>query len=156
MKLNKKGFMMAEVIVVSAIIVIFLGAIYISYNKILSTYKTRINYYDNTTLYKLGYYRDTLIENNELDTALNNAQNGIVTVANNAHEKAYLIYNENKKLNGDELDSIEGINQTFKDYIKYLSTSMEFKTSHVMVGEKCNSKNNDDCQYSYLEIYDVS
>ena len=36
MKLNKKGFMMAEVIVVSAIILTFLAAIFVSYNKIYS------------------------------------------------------------------------------------------------------------------------
>ena len=44
MKLNKKGFMMAEVVVVSSVILIILTTLYISYNKIISLYETRLDY----------------------------------------------------------------------------------------------------------------
>ncbi len=58
----------------------------------------------------------------------------------------------------EELDDKE-INPTFKDYIKYLSASTTFKSSYIMVMERCTSnddksKNIDDCKYAYLEIYD--
>lgn len=175
-RLNRKGFMMAEVIVVSAIILIFLGTIYASYNKLLGTYKTRLTYYDTTTLYELGYYRDILVENRVITETLNNAKESghllIYDSANNAgsifqlpenersyntNEKVYMLYKENRKLNGDELDNLE-VNPTFKDYIKYLSTSTQFKTTNVMVMEKCNTKTNDanDCKYSYLEVYEAN
>ena len=164
---------MAEVIVVSAIILIFLGTVYISYNKILSAYKSRLSYYDTTTMYELSYYRDILIENSKMEIVLQQAKTEIVNIydsnnqggsifslspseiTTNINEKVFLLYNANKKLNGNELDSSE-VNETFKEYVKYLSTSTEFKTTHVMVMERCNTKTNDinDCKYSYLEIFD--
>ena len=64
--MNNKGFMMAEVVVVSAIVMLTIVGLYQSYNKIYSAYNTRIDYYDSTTLYRLGYYRDILIENDKL------------------------------------------------------------------------------------------
>ena len=61
--MNKKGFMMAEVIVVSAVIVVTLVGLYASYNKIFSLYNQRLNYYDVATLYELAYIRDNNIDN---------------------------------------------------------------------------------------------
>ena len=37
-KMNNKGFMMAEVVVVSAVIIVTLVTLYVSYNKIFSLY----------------------------------------------------------------------------------------------------------------------
>ena len=37
---------MAELIVVSAIVLVVLGTFYVSYNKIYSAYQTRIDYHD--------------------------------------------------------------------------------------------------------------
>ena len=56
--MNNKGFMMAEVVVVSAIVMLTLVAIYLSYNKIFTTYNQRLDYYDITTLYRLAEIRD--------------------------------------------------------------------------------------------------
>ena len=60
--MNNKGFMMAELVVVSAIVLVALSGLYVSYNKIFSIYNKRINYYDVATLYELGNIRD----NNDL------------------------------------------------------------------------------------------
>ncbi|MCI6847349.1 MAG: hypothetical protein MR835_00630, partial [Erysipelotrichaceae bacterium] len=68
MKLNKKGFMMAEVIVVSSIVLITLTSLYMSYNKIYSTYKKRINYYDVSIIYDL----DQIRRNPAIDEPTNN------------------------------------------------------------------------------------
>lgn len=65
--MGRKGFMMAELIVVSAIVLVTLVGLYTSYTKLFSAYKTRISYYDVTTLYRLGYYRDFLIQNGKLN-----------------------------------------------------------------------------------------
>ena len=70
MKMNRKGFMMAEVVVVSAIVLSFLSVLYTRYNKIYSTYLKRISYYDVVTLYRLAYYRDILIENHKMPDIL--------------------------------------------------------------------------------------
>ena len=68
--MNRKGFMMAEVVVVSAIVMVTIIGLYQSYNKLYSTYATRLKYHDAETLYRLGNYRDTLIENGSLNTIL--------------------------------------------------------------------------------------
>ena len=70
MKLNKKGFMMAEVIVVSSIVLITLTSLYISYNKIYSTYKKRINYYDVSIIYDLDKIRRNVV----IDAPTNNTK----------------------------------------------------------------------------------
>ena len=64
-----------------------------------------------------------------------------------------------KKNDVKKLANLTGLNETFKDYIKYLSASTTFKSSYIMVMERCttnddDSKNKDDCKYAYLEIYD--
>ncbi len=184
MKLNNKGFMMAEVVVVSAIVILFLGTIYTSYNKMYAAYKTRLTYLDSTTLFRLGYYRDILIENKKLVSTLNETKEKGVggssliyklnkredgsyekegsifnlsesEIGDNVNETVYLIYNNKNNLNGNELN--DKVSETFKDYINYLAKSTNIKNSeYVMVMEKCNTKTNDknDCKYAYLEIYD--
>lgn len=171
MKLNKKGFMMAEVVVVSAIVLSFLAILYSSYNKTYSAYKTRLSYYDTVSLYRLVYYRDILIENKSITTAFDKADTdsnhiaSIYSTENNSGmielpaeekptniiENSFLINNRKTNLNGNELDSVN-VNPTFKDYIKYLSTSTKIESNYVMVIERCN--NIDDCKYAYLEVYD--
>ena len=69
---DNKGFMMAEVVVVSSIVLIFLTTIFTSYNKLYAAYVNRINYYDVVTLYRLGYYRDILIENDKINDEIKN------------------------------------------------------------------------------------
>ena len=168
MKLDKKGFMMAEVVVVSAIVLIFLASLFVSYNELYSKYKTRVKYYDSATLYQLGYYRDTLVENKTLGTALENAKtNKLVSVFNSESEseslfqlsdrdetkdRAYLIYNNKENIKGNELDGISSVNVTFKDYLNYLASSVRLDSEYVMVMEKCST--DDDCKYAYLEVYE--
>ena len=184
--MNNKGFMMAEVVVVSAIVMVTIVGLYQSYNKLYSTYNTRIDYYDSTTLYRLGYYRDILIENDKLKI-----ENGKLNINGNdvSNTQVVDIYSSNGnnifslpeteissyitdtvfliktnkssnkyKITGTELNSKE-INQTFKDYLNFLSSSTTFNSNYIMVMERCTTtlddkKNIDDCKYAYLEIYD--
>lgn len=177
--MNNKGFMMAEVVVVSAIVMVTIVGLYQSYNKLYSTYNTRIDYYDSTTLYRLGYYRDILIENDKLNNLINNLEDTVTEiygsngvsgiqlpdneVSQYVNDTVFLIKTNKSSdkyvITGAELDSNEEINLTFKEYLSYLSTSTTFKSSYIMVMERCtsnddNSKNKDDCKYAYLEIYD--
>ena len=168
MRLNKKGFMMAEVVVVSAVVLIFLATIYVSYNQIYSKYKSRVSYYDAVSLYQLSYFRDALIENKKLVSALESARtNNVVEIYNagdssfqlsgddSTKQRAFIIYNKGDNLKGTELDSISNIHETYKDYIKYLSTSVDLKDAYyVMVNEQCNKDNENNCKYAYLDLYD--
>jgi len=150
--------MMAEVIVVSAIVLVFLTGLYLSYNKLFSIYSTRINYYDSTTLYRLAYYRDIMIRENIFNNSLSSAKSTPVNIFNNggnsipklnSGDSVFLIYNHKEKIESSVLSSV---NLTFKDYIDYLSTSIEFKTNYIMVMERCIDTDN--CKYAYLEVYD--
>lgn len=172
MKLNSKGFMMAEVVVVSAIILVFMTGMFVTYNKIFSAYKQRISYYDTTTLYKLGYYRDILIKTNKLNSLQSDAKgatNSVKLVSGltnpdssdtddtNTDDKIYLIYNAKENLSPRIVNTFNGysINQTYKDYITYMSTAVTLNSyNYVMVLERCPKGKKTDCKYAYLEIED--
>ena len=172
--MNNKGFMMAEVVVVSAIVLVAITGLYISYNKIYSIYNARIDYYDVTTLYRLGYYRDVLIENDKIEEVLETANNQkVVDIYNSNNENVIfqlpptetseyttdtVFLLKKSKFRIDAFNDKE-INQTFKDYITFLSDSTTINSNYLMIMERCNtnsdnSKNIDDCSYAYLEIYD--
>ena len=158
MKLNRKGFMMAEVVVVSAVVLITLTTLYISYNNIYSSYKTRLTYNDVTTLYRLAYYRKCFIdENNSLSENTINVYNSIdnhyyLCTDDKCKENIYIVYNKkNKELNSNSLNSFS-INQTYKDYVDYLSDSVDLSEyDYVMLMEYCD-KNNENCKYAYLKL----
>ena len=58
-KLNNKGFMMAELIVVAAVIIGTMATFYLSYSKIVVRYNKLINYYDVSTIYRIAHYHKT-------------------------------------------------------------------------------------------------
>ena len=84
--MNSKGFMMAELIVVSSIILVVMVAMFSSFNKVYSLYETRLNYNDITTLYRLGYYRDVIIENNKLEDVINESNESTTDNSNSSIE----------------------------------------------------------------------
>jgi len=144
--MNNKGFMMAEVVVVSSIILVALAAFYSSYNKIISIYNQRVDYYDVATLYDLAYVRDL----NNKDSYLSLKSSG--TKITNGVGRGSVVYIVSKtRLN--DLTS-KSINQTFKDYIAYLKSSKgaDFETNKILVMEKCDDGKSN-CKYAYLEVY---
>ena len=82
MKLNRKGFMMAEVVVVSVIICTVLVTLYTALARINNAYDTRNRYYDIDTLYfteevndmliYMGYINEYISTNNSKEVNLNN------------------------------------------------------------------------------------
>lgn len=139
--MNNKGFMMAEVIVVSSIVLIALVGLYVSYNNIFMVYNKRVDYYDVALLYELANIRDTYKE--EIEDV---GSTGCVINETN-REVYYLAVDEIS----DMFDS-GAISNTFIDYLEYLATSLETDADNILVMEKCASEN--DCKYAYLEVYD--
>lgn len=141
--MNNKGFMMAEVVVVSAIILVTLVGLYSSYSKIFSLYNQRVDYYDVTTLYELANIRNYSLDT--LTVGSNNVDGDIIFFVDKNDVK-------NKNINTDSL------NQTFKDYLDYLSTSVDFdslkigesEVTNILIMENCSDENN--CKYAYLEV----
>lgn len=149
--MNKKGFMMAELVVVASIIVISLSTLYISYNRLITSYRRVINYYDVGLLYKLGYQYQRLAANSLLESTLEQSESDkYVDLSEKlileTGEVVYLVYQTS---NLEELKN-EVEHETFKEYITYLQDAVEINEEHFLVGEKCNGDNK--CLYSYMEV----
>lgn len=144
MKLNKKGFMMAEVIVVSSIVLITLTSLYISYNKIYSTYKKRINYYDVSIIYDLDKIRRNVV----IDAPTNNTKINIKDSESNT--TVYAIPLTGNKIT-DTNTNLSQENTTFNEYLKYLKNSITVNNcNYILVMEKCDEAKKG-CKYGYLE-----
>ena len=147
MKLNKKGFMMAEVIVVSSIVLITLTSLYISYNKIYSTYKKRINYYDVSIIYDL----DKIRRNTAIDEPTNNTkiENDVISEPNTTVYAIPLPITDNKITDLSQENTT--FNTTFNEYLEYLKNSITVNNcNYILVMEKCD-EDNKGCKYGYLE-----
>ena len=141
MKLNKKGFMMAEVIVVSSIVLITLTSLYISYNKIYSTYKKRINYYDVSIIYDLDKIRRNVV----IDAPTNNTK-----IDSESNTTVYAIPLTGNKIT-DTNTNLSQENTTFNEYLKYLKNSITVNNcNYILVMEKCDEAKKG-CKYGYLE-----
>lgn len=169
--MDKKGFMMAELVVVSSVVLITLVGLYTSYNRIYSIYKTRVRYYDVVTLYRLGYYRDILYENNILNNVVNSSNSGIVEVYNsqsgtgsifslpeterptNVKDNVYMINNNGRSINRDTFAG-KSMHTTFLEYVDFLEESVDFtKFNYMLIMERCTLGDNDSCSYAYLEVW---
>lgn len=139
--MNNKGFMMAEVVVVASIVMVTLVGFYASYNKLILAYNKRIDYYDVATLYELANIREAYKE--ELPGI---GSTGNVISENNT-EVFYVDMSEIK----DMLNN--GISETFKDYVIFLSTSLEVETESILIMEKCYDDEKVNCKYAYLEVF---
>lgn len=147
MKLNKKGFMMAEVIVVSSIVLITLTSLYISYNKIYSTYKKRINYYDVSIIYDL----DKIRRNTAIDEPTNNTkiENDVISEPNTTVYAIPLPITDNKITDLSQENTT--FNTTFNEYLEYLKNSITVNNcNYILVMEKCDEAKKG-CKYGYLE-----
>ena len=146
MKLNKKGFMMAEVIVVSSIVLITLTSLYISYNKIYSTYKKRINYYDVSIIYDLDKIRRNVV----IDAPTNNTKINIKDSESNTTVYAIPLPITDNKIT-DLSQENTTFNTTFNEYLEYLKNSITVNNcNYILVMEKCDEAKKG-CKYGYLE-----
>lgn len=139
--MNNKGFMMAEVIVVAAVILVTMVGLYASYNKVFTVYNQRVDYYDVTTLYELGSIREKYKD--ELSSIGSTG-----TVLNEDNRQVYYV----DVIEITDMVDDNNLNLTFRDYLKFLSTSLEVSTDSILVMEKCIDSDN--CKYAYLEVFE--
>lgn len=167
MKLNCKGFMLAEVVVVSVIICAVLVTLYTSLVRINNAYDTRNRYYDINTLYFTEEVNDMLIYNgyiNEYISTNNSKEIDLSNVFSN-DSNFYSAYNIDTAKGGSirmlfslyDNSSVEAladmnINATFKEYISYLKDHFDYdeEYEYILVTEMC--KTGDDCYYYGLRV----
>lgn len=147
--MNNKGFMMAEVVVVSAIVMVTLVAIYVSYNKIFTLYNQRIDYYDATTLYKLGEIRD-----NSHAAELMEWKTRGISKEPYSQADLTLYYTTKDDIVNKQLETA-AINKTYQEYLEYLSDGVELRDDvyGYLILENCG-KGIDNCKYAYLEVFE--
>ena len=143
MKKNNKGFMLVELIITSTVIVAALIGLYTSYSRIYSLYQEKNTYYNIDGVYATKEMINDLLETGNLNSLLNQLKrsNYIYIIDNKncvEHENYNIgsacttikdLYNINKMilveydkntLNKLKNESIEPINETFKEYIDYV------------------------------------
>ena len=161
MKLNNKGFMMAEVVVVSAIILIFMTAMFSSYNKIFAIYKERVSYYDVNALYQLAYYRDSLDTIKEATNGLSDTNFANIVSGTDEGDTLIVVRNYgvdgaiNKTLSANQVEAITSAttHQGLIDYVNFVSTHVTLTGRYLLVLEDCKSDDIDACKYAYLDFY---
>lgn len=160
MRINRKGFMLAEVIIVSVIICVVLVSLFTGINRVTKAYDLRNRYYDVNALYMAEKANLYLIEDKSINTLISpvkvdnsNLYNVINFYKSNEDSAVNIYFTPYDK---DKLitlkDKYEGTNQTFKDFIDYLSGHLEFKNeyNYMLISEICNST--DDCYYYGLGV----
>ena len=166
MKLNRKGFMMAEVIVVSVIICTVLVTLYTALARINNAYDTRNRYYDIDTLYFTEEINYSLISSGLINKLIQNGNSVKVTLEGQGIDLNEIssFYNSNnkgetkiyfslyKKNDVNKLANLTGLNETFKDYIKYANDHFDYNEDYeyMLITEMC--KTNDDCYYYGLRV----
>ena len=72
MSLNNRGFMMAELMITSVVIMISIVSLYTGFNKIYTNYKVRNSYDDSNLLYGTKLIKDFLIDQNKINLLIKN------------------------------------------------------------------------------------
>ena len=165
MKLNDKGFMLAEVVVVSVVVAIVLVTLFTSLNNLSSAYETRNRYYDVDSLYAAMDINDILVKKESSliysDSALELSSDGDIAVFENFYDNTdYSIDSYIVPYDATSLLTLKNLNDnvTFSDYLDYLSGNFDFEDDfdYVIVVEreliKDNVSEEDDCYYYALKL----
>ena len=170
MKIGRKGFMLAEVVVVSVVVATVLVTLFTGINNVSSAYETRNRYFDIDSLYIAMEVNNILLDSGFNIEMLNGAQtvvdlameNGIDTNKMQDFDEFYddmdyynlnhyiALYDKDNVSNLDTLNS----NINFKDYIDYLTDRFDFYLDYdyVIVVERINKNDIDDCYYYALRL----
>ena len=170
MKIGNRGFMLAEVVVVSVVIATVLVTLFAGLNNVSSSYETRNKYYDVDSLYVAMEINDILVREEKINTI---SKSDITLLSGGdidrfkAFYKNKVGYNINSyfipyKSTSDNTYSLERgfntlknrtINSTFKEYIDYLSGNIELDANfdYIIVVERENVSDKDDCYYYALK-----
>lgn len=160
MKLNRKGFMLAEVVVSASVVAVVLVTMYIGINRMTAAYDKRNRYYDLDAQELAMVVNDTIRKNGSSVTfdnsgiLLSGQINSMYSETKELFDlyKNNLKYNNNvyivKDKNGFNKLKDSGINQSFKDYIDYFvsKTSFDEEYSYFVVVEL--EKNNNYYYYT--------
>ncbi len=140
--------MLAEVVVVSAVISTVLVTMYIAINRVSSAYETRNSYYDIDALFFAEEINDLIKDKGpQTDSNSKLSLRDLYTAYQSLGYKANGYYITPSTLN----NTIEG-KQTLKDFMSYLKTKLsnDNNYTYIIVSELCTT--DDDCRYYALKV----
>lgn len=139
--------MLAEVVVVSAVISTVLVTMYIAINRVSSAYETRNSYYDIDALFFAEEINDLIKDKPPTDPNPKLSLGNLSTAYQSLGYKANGYYITQSTLN----NTIEG-KQTLKDFMSYLKTKLgnDNNYTYIIVSELCTP--DDDCRYYALKV----
>lgn len=166
MRKDNRGFMLAEVIIVSSIIVTVLVTMYTGLNKLFVKYDELSRYYNVDAIYLAKNVEDYLIDSYQMGSVISNSlSSGYVDLRdggyfNNAENlisddvvKLYFIGNYEKTFNNvdeDNLKSLKGGERYFADYVDYVKNDIKNKygyerdtTGNIIKDSSGNDKTTD-------------
>lgn len=170
MKLDKKGFMLAEVVVVSVVIAVVLITLYAGVSKVSSAYSTRNRYYDVDSLYAAMEINDILLrENSSLfqtktsgklsnDSEISNFENFYKDTGSSINSYIFFYSKEDNKKNIEEsMSTLKNLNSklTFSEYLDYLSDNIDFSDenyNYMIIVERMENSDINDCYYYALKL----
>jgi len=122
--MNNKGFMLAEVVVVSVVVVTIIVTLYAGFNRVYTAYNERSKYYDVDGLYALKNIADLLIE----DNSINNITSNDIDLTDGYYKTIKDVYDiENAYiLDYNFISNSDNYSNGMNDYINYLDRSLDF------------------------------
>lgn len=142
-KLNCKGFMMAEVIIVSTVILGTLVGLYTIFNKMYIVYTERSYYYNVDAVYAgESIYKYLVSSDKFVDVLKNIKKQDSEPVASRNYKiieetcndiidtyniKNAIIFPYNVNAVNKDNSNVSGFDVRFKDYLDYLNTSLNFE-----------------------------
>ena len=166
MKLNKKGFMLAEVVIVAGVIAGILITLYISLSQIAAAYEKRNKYYDIDAMYAAMEINDALVADNDGNvlTGITDVVKDYVTDRSsgtridaflNFYPKtikaAYFVY--------DDINNLEygGDDKHFREYVTYLKSNLRNASyAYLIIVEIQKDSSKPDDVYFYGNNYKIS
>lgn len=163
MKLNRKGFMLAEVVVSASVVAVVLVTMYIGINRMTAAYDKRNRYYDLDAQQVAMEVNDLLKRDSEQKlnnfTSLTDNYYSLENIEVNYSKLKYVFNSLGENINTYYVKNEDGfntmkslnINQSFKDYLDYFisKTNFDENYSYFIVVEL---KKNDDYYYYTLKV----
>lgn len=160
MKKNNKGFMLAEVVITSTIVMTAMISLYFTFNKLYARYNTLTTYKNIDGMYAIENIIDDLIEDQNINIILATKNGKIIANGNcqvstnycNETQEAYNIENMYMvKMNNTQIDNLKtGANATLQDYLDYTKKYYKFDGNHYLI--ILEYKNGDEFNYSSMEL----
>ena len=145
-KIGNKGFMMAEVVVVSVIVATTLVVLYTSVNRLTTAFNLRNRYHDLDCLNLAIAVNDELISSGDINTLIKDSYSTVVNtdiknLFNNDYKRVNVYYiKNNTSLDINNINS--NLNTTAKEYFEYLDKNKDNKYNYYIVSEMCETEDN--------------